>query len=39
VQLKHEREKSLAETNKRLKYVIPMIEMLARLSENERKQS
>jgi hypothetical protein len=39
VELKHEREKSLAETNKRLKYVIPMIETLARLSENEGNQS
>jgi len=36
-ELKHEREQSLAETNKRLKYVLPMIETLTRLSQNGRK--
>jgi hypothetical protein len=36
VELKRERENSLAETKKRLKYVIPMIETLTRLSENGR---
>ena len=33
-QLKHERENSLAETQKRLNYVSPMIETLTRLSKN-----
>jgi hypothetical protein len=32
--LKHERENSLEETNKRLRYVLPMIETLTRLSKN-----
>jgi hypothetical protein len=32
--LKHERENSLTETNKRLNYVLPMIETLTRLSKN-----
>jgi hypothetical protein len=36
-ELKHEREHSLAETNKRLKYVLPMLETLTRLSNNGRK--
>lgn len=36
-ELKHERESSLAETNKRLKYVLPMLETLTRLSKNGRK--
>ena len=36
MELKRERENSLAETNKRLKYVIPMIETLTRLSKNGR---
>jgi hypothetical protein len=36
-ELKRERENSLAETNKRLKYVLPMIETLTRLSRNGRK--
>jgi hypothetical protein len=36
-ELKREREQSLAETNKRLKYVLPMIETLTRLSKNGRK--
>jgi len=36
-ELKHERENSLAETNKRLKYVLPMLETLMRLSKNGRK--
>ena len=31
-ELKHEREHSLVETNKRLKYVLPMLETLTRLS-------
>jgi hypothetical protein len=35
-ELKHERENSLEETNKRLKYVLPMIETLTRLSKNGR---
>jgi hypothetical protein len=35
--LKHERENSLDETNKRLRYIIPMIETLTRLSRNGRK--
>jgi hypothetical protein len=34
--LKDERENSLAETNKRLRYVLPMIETLTRLSKNGR---
>jgi len=34
--LRQEREQSLDETNKRLKYVLPMIEMLTRLSRNGR---
>ena len=34
IELKHERENSLAETKKRLKYVLPMIETLTRLSRN-----
>ena len=37
VELKLEREKSLDETNKRLRYVLPMIETLTRLSKNGRK--
>jgi hypothetical protein len=37
VELKQERENSLAETNKRLSYVMPMIETLTRLSTNGRK--
>jgi hypothetical protein len=36
-ELKHERENSLEETNKRLRYVLPMIETLTRLSKNGRK--
>jgi len=36
-ELKHEREQSLDETNKRLNYVLPMIETLTRLSKNGRK--
>ena len=36
-ELKYERENSLVETNKRLKYVLPMIETLTRLSKNGRK--
>ena len=36
-ELKHEREHSLAETKKRLSYVLPMIETLTRLSKNGRK--
>lgn len=36
-ELKHERENSLIETNKRLKYVLPMLETLTRLSKNGRK--
>jgi hypothetical protein len=36
-ELKRERENSLAETNKRLNYVLPMIEMLTRFSANGRK--
>jgi len=36
VELKCERENSLAETNKRLRYVLPMIETLTRLSKTER---
>jgi len=33
-ELKHERENSLEETNKRLRYVLPMIETLTRLSRD-----
>ena len=33
-ELKHERENSLVETQKRLRYVLPMIEALTRLSKN-----
>lgn len=36
-ELKRERENSLDETNKRLKYVLPMLETLTRLSMNGRK--
>lgn len=36
-ELKHERENSLVETQKRLKYVLPMIETLTRLSRNGRR--
>ncbi|SRR6266498_2782521 len=36
LELKQERENSLAETNKRLRYVIPMIETLTRFSKNGR---
>lgn len=36
--LKHERENSLAETNKRLNYILPMIETLTRLSKNGRNE-
>jgi hypothetical protein len=36
-ELKYERENSLVETNKRLKYVLPMLETLTRLSKNGRK--
>mgnify|MGYP006356836267 FL=1 len=36
-ELKHERENSLIETNKRLKYILPMLETLTRLSKNGRK--
>jgi len=35
-ELKHERENSLDETRKRLAYVLPMVEMLAEFSKNER---
>jgi hypothetical protein len=35
-ELKRERENSLEETNKRLRYVLPMIETLTRLSRNGR---
>lgn len=38
MELKQEREKSLQETQKRLSYVLPMIETLARLSANGRKR-
>ena len=34
IELKHERENSLAETRKRLSYVLPMIETLTRLAKN-----
>jgi hypothetical protein len=37
-ELKHEREQSLEETNKRLKYVLPMLETLTRLSRNGRRE-
>ena len=37
-ELKIEREHSLAETNKRLNYVLPMIETLTRLSQNHREK-
>ena len=36
-ELKRERELSLDETNKRLEYVLPMIETLTRLLKNGRK--
>jgi hypothetical protein len=36
MELKQEREKSLQETQKRLSYVLPMIETLTRLSANGR---
>jgi len=36
-ELRYEREYSLIETQKRLKYVLPMIETLTRLSRNGRK--
>jgi hypothetical protein len=35
-ELKRERENSLEETNKRLRYILPMIETLTRLSRDER---
>lgn len=38
-ELRQERENSLAETNKRLGYVLPMIETLSRLSANGRDPS
>jgi hypothetical protein len=38
-ELKRERENSLAETNKRLRYVLPMIETLTRLSRNGRENN
>lgn len=37
-ELKRERENSLEETNKRLRYVLPMIETLTRLSGNGRSE-
>ncbi|HSO12418.1 MAG TPA: hypothetical protein VLT51_08585 [Anaerolineales bacterium] len=37
-ELKSEREQSLDETNKRLKYVLPMLETLTRLSRNGRRR-
>lgn len=37
IELKHERENSLAETKKRLKYILPMIETLTRFANNGRK--
>ncbi len=37
-ELKQERENSLEETNKRLKYVLPMIDTLTRLSRDGRKK-
>jgi hypothetical protein len=36
-ELKHERENSLQETRKRLRYVVPIIETLTRLSANGRR--
>ena len=36
-ELKLERERSFAETQKRLKYILPMIETLTRLSQNGRR--
>ena len=36
-ELKQEREQSLDETQKRLNYILPMIEMLTRFSKNGRK--
>jgi len=36
-ELKRERENSLDETQKRLSYVLPMIETLTRLSANGRR--
>jgi len=36
-ELRSERENSLQETKKRLRYVLPMIETLTRLSKNGRK--
>jgi hypothetical protein len=36
-ELKHERENSLHETQKRLNYVIPMVDTLSRLSANGRR--
>ena len=36
-ELRNEREQSLDETNKRLKYILPMLETLTRLSMNGRK--
>jgi hypothetical protein len=36
-ELKREREKSLEETQKRLSYVLPMLETLIRLSQVEAK--
>ncbi len=38
VKLKHERENSLEETQKRLTYVLPMIETLTRLAQAEIKE-
>ena len=38
VKLKHERENSLEETEKRLSYVLPMIETLTRLAQAEIKE-
>ena len=37
-ELKHERENSLVETRKRLRYILPMIETLTRLSKTETKR-
>jgi hypothetical protein len=37
LELKRERENSLQETQKRLRYVVPMIDTLRRLSANGRK--
>ena len=36
VELKHERENSLLETNKRIGYILPMLDTLTRLSKNGR---